>query len=172
MGLFKSIKGRETEEVRTANTNDHHYPPAPGSPRSSRRQAKKEDINTEYEPPLGPLPGQTPVGHPPPYHDWACIPDTSLLPPPPTLTHQYSKNNASWSDAHRAHAFCHQFPPYTPSVPPAAVYDAVHNGQIGLERPREFWGDLTRVDSGRGRMWKGRTAAQCGDCVLLSNLVG
>lgn len=171
MGLLDVLKVKGQTHVGGDNTErSQTYQPPPGPP-PSHLSTGKETAGDEYAAPPGPPPTHLPAENPPPYHDWTSIPDTSLLPPPPALGHKGSKNNATWDDAARAHAFCDQFPPYTPSRPPPAVSDAVRNGDIALEKPREFIGSL-RPASGNGRgVWSAKSQKSCGDCVLLSTLV-
>lgn len=170
MGLTKSLKGKGPEHVVGESAeNDQIYEAPPGPPPS--QALNKYKATEDYAKSPGPPPSHTPTENPPPYHNWTSIPDTSLLPPPPALGHRGSKNNASWDDAARAHAYCDSFPPYTPVRPSAAVYGAVRGGDIVIEKPREFAGSLTQnIGGGRGA-WTAKSHRDCGDCVLLSTLV-
>ena len=161
MGLFKSSKGDGPSHV-GGDSGTEGYEPPPGLP-PSRKQ--KPDDPEDFAPPPGPPPSD----NPPPYHEWTVVPDTALLPPPPVFSHGHetSKNNATWDEAARAHAYCDQFPPYSPSHPSAAVYGALQSGHSVLEKPREFIGELRQMD----KMWRTRTRRECGDCVLISSLV-
>jgi hypothetical protein len=47
------------------------------------------------------------------------------------------------------------------------LYTAVQNGDLSLQKPPEFIGDL--VQRGKGQ-WKAKTKSSCMDCVLLSTL--
>ena len=150
-----------------------HAPP-PGPP-PSRSNAASSSI--EYAPPPGAPPGHKkdesyaqppPADNPPPYHDWTVIPDTSLLPPPPAISYETSPaHNANPDEADRAHMWCRRMPPFTPSVPPPAVQNAVANGDIQLEKPPEFKGDLRQVSRG---VTHAKARKGCGDCILLSSL--
>ncbi len=140
------------------------YEPPPGPPPGRRNEERDT-----FAPPSGPPPGQANATeeNPPPYHDWTVIPDTALLPPPPAIRYEYSTNNASWDDAARAHEWCDRNPLYSPSKPNPTLYHAVRNGDISLEQPPEFKGDLTQRGKGQ---WKAKTQASCTDCVFLSSL--
>lgn len=171
MGLFKSLKGEHPENIGRDDLSDQRPQALPVPPPSDFAETRKYTSDNDRQAPPGPSPSQIPSDNPPPYHDWTSIPDTSLLPPPPSIGHESSKYNATWDDAARAHAFCDQFPPYTPAQPSLAVQQAVRNGDIVIERPREYAGELKPVAaSGRG-VWGAKTRKGCGDCVLLSALV-
>ncbi len=166
MGLFKSLKGKSPNHVGGDSAHNQETYDAPPGPPPSNIPNKKQTAE-EYNA----TPSHIPAENPPPYHDWTVIPDTSLLPPPPALGHEASKNNATWDEAARAHAYCDQFPPYTPSHPSRVVYQAVRDGDIVLEKPREFLGSLKR-SAGRPRgNWIVKSQKTCGDCVFLSTLV-
>ncbi|EEQ28394.1 conserved hypothetical protein [Microsporum canis CBS 113480] len=110
-----------------------------------------------------------PSDNPPPYHNWQeAVPDTSVLPPPPSQGYLYSNTgNASAEDAERAHDFCDNTPLWIPCKPSPSVYNAVKQGDIRPVRPREYSGQLDLVSNGR---WRGRTFDNNGDCILLSGL--
>jgi hypothetical protein len=173
MGLFKSLKGNPPDHNGGDSVPDQHtYQAPPGPPPSHLPETHNSTIDDDFQPPPGPPPSQIPSENPPPYHDWTSIPDTSLLPPPPSLGHKSSKNNATWDDAARAHAFCDRFLPYTPAQPSPAVQQAVRNGDLVLERPREYAGELKPLSARVDGLWSARSRKECGDCVLLSTLVG
>lgn len=140
------------------------YDPPRGPP-PSQRYGQEET----FAPPPGPPPSKANAteGNPPPYHDWTVIPDTALLPPPPAIRYGSSTNNASYDDAARAHTWCEQNPLYSPSKPDASLYNAVQSGDVSLQKPQEYKGDLTQRGKGQ---WKAKTKAACTDCVLLSTL--
>jgi len=167
MSLFKSLKGEHPKNIGRDDLSDQQYQAPPGPPPSRFAETKEYTGSNDCQAPPGPLPSD----NPPPYHDWTSIPDTSLLPPPPSLGHESSKYNATWDDAARAHAFCDQFPPYTPARPSLAVQQAVQDGDIVVEQPREYAGELKPVAAGGRGVWSAKTRKGCGDCVLLSALV-
>ena len=170
MGLSKSLKGKGPANSGDTSANGQEAYEPPPSPPPSHISNDKE-TSEEYNPPSGPPLFYSPTENPPPYHDWTVIPDTSLLPPPPVLGHEASKNNATWDEAARAHAYCDQFPLYTPSRPSQVVYQAVRDGDIILEKPREFIGNVNRSTVGGRGNWTVKSHKTCGDCVLVSTLV-
>ena len=114
---------------RPVKDNLDEFAPPPGPPPSKAKQDQQD-----YAPPPGPPPSQS--TNPPPYHDWTVIPDTSLLPPPPSLPQDYSPtNNASYDSAERAHAWCASNPAYTPSIPSSEIHASANAGQLRLETP-------------------------------------
>ena len=100
----------------------------------------------EYAPPVGPPPSEKNPAQlnpasasnevhesPPPYHDWTSIPDTALLPPPPSLNAEYSSTtNANCSDADAAHAWCASHPVHIPSRVHDDVLAGVLNGSNSM----------------------------------------
>lgn len=111
----------------------------------------------------------TSAEQPPPYHDWqSAVPDTSLLPPPPSLTHlQSPTGNAQEVEAVRAHEWCQRYPLFKPHQPTSEQVNAVKAGMIELQRPREFNGSLTSIEPG---LWKGSTKPGARDCALIGSL--
>lgn len=93
------------------------------------------------------------------YHDWTVIPDTALLPPPPSFSHETSpSNNANLAEADRAHEWCRRYHLMMPHLPTPAQHSGVINGDVLLMKPREFNGELLMVKTG---FWKG--SARTGD---------
>lgn len=122
-----------------------------------------------HEPPMVSLPAQTqPDDAPPPHHDWTVVPDTALLPPPPSLGHEISPtNNASRADADRAHEWCDRHPFIPPHQPTLAQHASVMHGEVGMLRPREFRGHLSMLSTGT---WRGNTPSASGDsCIITSS---
>jgi hypothetical protein len=123
-----------------------------------------------YAPPTGPPRSNTAgtSSEPPPYHDWTVIPDTALLPPPPSLGNTYSPTgNAEESEAIRAHQWCDYFPLIQPHQPTSAQLAAVRSGQVSLQRPKEYNGKLEEVSMGA---YRGSTRAGSKEACLLSTL--
>ena len=127
-----------------------------------------------YEPPQGPPPGrhhaniqsQLTSQEPPPYHDWTVIPDTALLPPPPSVGHETGlASNADSYEADRAHAWCKMNPLVFPHQPTPAQTAAIHNGDVRLMKPKEYRGHLLMPSLG---VWKGSTPAGSKDSCLLT----
>ena len=104
---------------------------------------------------------------PPPYHDWTVIPDTALLPPPPSIGREVgSSSNASSAEADRAHEWCRFNTLIRPHQPSRAQYDAVQNGDVRLMKPIEYKGDLLMPGVGT---WKGSTRLGACDSCLISS---
>ncbi|TGO33642.1 hypothetical protein BHYA_0234g00030 [Botrytis hyacinthi] len=136
-----------------ATYNDQYAPP-PGPPPSH-----------EYTPPSGPPPSQAQV----PYHDWqTAVPDTSLLPPPPSMGYQRSDaNNATEEEALQGKAWCEQNPLAPPVEFPQAALEALDAANIGVIKPRSYNGDLSRLRQG---VWAGKTKSNSKDSCIISTL--
>lgn len=138
------------------------YAPPTGSPRRQHHD--------EY--PAGSSAAQTqPHDVPPPYHDWTVVPDTALLPPPPSLGHDTSPtNNASEADADRAQEWCDRHSLIRPHQPTSTQHISVMHGEVGMLRPREFHGQLSMLSTGT---WRGITIAASdaasGDSCLITS---
>lgn len=151
MGLLDRLKSGKIkdhdkqEEKRNKGQQQEDYKPPSGPPpaysgsqaSSSYPQQTKADLATtptiqepEYAPPPGP---------PPAYHNWQSIPDTSLLPPPPSIGNNTSStSNAdtylaesawNWTDAH---------PPFRPEQPHINLVNAVRNGDLSVRAPEHI----------------------------------
>jgi len=129
----------------------HGYAPPPGPPPNHK---------DEYAPPAGPPPTQ---------HNWqAAVPDTSLLPPPPTLGHERSSaNNATEPQAIRGEQWCKAHPLVGPTQLSPDHLTALSIGNIILSKPKEYIGDLKHVSNGH---WHGKTKARNDDNALISTL--
>lgn len=152
------------------------YAPPPGPP-----PGRSQDVappgprpgRNEYPPPPGPPPQQINVAsvlgqeEPPPYHDWTVIPDTALLPPPPSMEHDTSpSNNANPIDADRAHDWCRRYPLMIPHEPTPAQQASVQNGDVRFIKPPEYEGEIFMTNLGT---WKGSTRAGSNDSCLLTS---
>ena len=132
-------------------------------------QAPRPAYSVPAKPATGTDPSQPmPREDPPPYHDWTVIPDTSTLPPPPSMGYgEPSRNNAPRTEADRAHDWCHANPllyPHHPSPPQIA---ASNEGHMGLMRPQEYKGDIS---SPRLGYWEASTKKGMTDACLLTSL--
>ncbi|KAL8774058.1 MAG: hypothetical protein Q9209_001166 [Squamulea sp. 1 TL-2023] len=175
MGFFKSLRGNQPDTI-IGGENSHSYNPPSGSA-SSHRPSDQQYFapppnpppgHTEYPPPPGPPPSHKFEDDPPPYHDWTVIPDTALLPPPPSLGHEASPaGNASLSEADRAHDWCRTYPLIRPHQPAKVHHEIVSSGNIELVKPREFQGTLSKAGLGS---WKGSTVPGSRDACLLGSL--
>lgn len=147
------------------------YMPPPGPPPGHRPEmppARSSPNIAEYAAPIGPPPSHRQVNQdPPPYHDWTVIPDTALLPPPPSLRHEASPaNSANPYDADRAHDWCKHNPLVQPHWPTPDQHASVRHGQVGFLKPREYHGDLSMPSIGT---WKGSTRHGSNDSCLITS---
>ena len=147
-------------------------PPIGAPPSYTNRDTSFGSIyndQVDYAPPPGPPPShQKTAEEPPPYHDWTSIPDTALLPPPPTLEHKASPTgNASLTDAIRAHRWCEANPLIKPHRPTNIEIARVKNGDIALVRPLEYVGSLSATSTG---VWNGSTGVGSKDSCLITSL--
>ena len=193
MGFFKSLKGDHPATIGRASSQERYAPP-PGPPPSRQTHPQSNGIahddpatlqalssEMSYAPSPGPPPGhegytspQRPIppqqhisSEPPAYHDWTAVPDTALLPPPPSLGHTTSpSSNANPSDADRAHEWCKAYPMIKPHQPTPAQHAAIANGDVRMIRPPEYKGDLSMPAAG---VWKGSTKAGSSDSCLLTS---
>ncbi|MCJ1337508.1 hypothetical protein MMC09_002790 [Bachmanniomyces sp. S44760] len=191
MGLFKSLKGDLPDKVGVSgssippahtvagasnNTADEVYEPPAGPPPSWRNHSQEyeppagpppswKQETEEYDPPPGPPPSQRSAAAPAaPYHDWTSIPDTALLPPPPSLGNDASpSSNANTSDAERAHVWCEKHPLLKPRQPTNAQIVSARNGDSKLVTPQGYKGRLAMQSKGR---WRGSTRAGSTDSCL------
>jgi SPRY domain len=169
----RPVNSDKPNRADAAMVTQESFEPPPGPPPNQRYN--------NFTPPDGPPPGRLeqydapsgpPPGHsqPQPYHDWTAIPDTALLPPPPTLGHEISPtNNASLADAERAHEFCNRNNLAVPKSVQAADLNALANGDVRLTRPREFSGDVIRLSQTEGS-WRVQTKKKNRDSCLMTTL--
>jgi len=138
---------------RTSHREQVTYEPPPGPPLSQ----------SEYTPPPRPPPSHTP------YHDWqTAVPDTSLLPPPPSVGNQSSSaNNATEEQAMQGKAWCEQNPLRASLQLPQEALAALDRGKIEVVRPRTYHGDLDRPQLG---VWAGKTKASSLDSCIISTI--
>ncbi|KAI9047437.1 hypothetical protein LZ554_008156 [Drepanopeziza brunnea f. sp. 'monogermtubi'] len=136
-----------------------HFQPPPGPP-PSHSQSHPQSYDA---PPPGPPPPQEP------YHDWqTAVPDTSLLPPPPSMGNQRSTtNNATEEQAELGEIWCTQNPMTSPVTFPQAALEAIDRGDIGVIRPRDYKGSLERPRPG---VWAGKTKSDSPDSCTTSTL--
>ncbi|PSN71706.1 hypothetical protein BS50DRAFT_569349 [Corynespora cassiicola Philippines] len=170
----QSSQGPQLQQSQLHPSNPYYVPP----------QKTKAGSFEEYKPPPGPPPGYAPPpgpppSHfpqqpppswdPPPYHDWTVIPDTALLPPPPSIGYDSSPTaNASMEDGDRAYAWTKANPLWPPQHLNPATHAAIANGQLALLKPPTYIGDL--IPQKQPGHWKCRTHAKCKDSSLLTNL--
>jgi hypothetical protein len=154
------------------------YSPPPGPPPSQSNNPPPDPppSHSEYIPPAGPPPSHTdyapPLGPPPsqaPYHDWqTAVPDTSLLPPPPSVGNQQScTNNATEIQAEQGESWCQANPLLGPVYLPQEALFALHKGEVGVIKPRTYAGLLDRPRPG---VWAGKTKSNCPDSCITSTI--
>ena len=101
-------------------------------------------------------------------NDWTVVPDTALLPPPPSIGHDNSPTgNAPEQEAQKATEWCRHHPLWQPKTLTSHELHSLETGDIHLQKPREYVGDL--VPSGLGH-WKGRTWTGTRDSCLLTTV--
>lgn len=175
------------EEQRSSFPAPDTYTPPSGPPPSHQSQCQLRPGpplgRNEYASPPGPPPGVDEVllppspllshvtvnreSDPPPYYDWTSVPDTALLPPPPSIGHEHSSSsNADADEADRAHDWCKANPLVKPHLPTEAQHAATHNGDVRLMKPKEYRGDLSMSGTGS---WKGSTRTGSNDVCLLTS---
>ncbi|KFY38125.1 hypothetical protein V494_04507, partial [Pseudogymnoascus sp. VKM F-4513 (FW-928)] len=82
--------------------------------------------------------------------DWqAAVPDTSLLPPPPSLGNDRSDtNNATESEADRGETWCRARPLIAPAQLTQETVSAVDDGFVDLMRPSQYVGTVQKSRKG------------------------
>lgn len=149
------------QRLKKSDTTD--FAPPPGPPPSHANEN-----GDDYAPPPGPPPSKEYLENPPPYHDWASVPDNTDLPPPPSLRYDTSTTgNAPEEEANRAHDFCFRNALFQPSSPAPQLYRSVQVGDVRIQRPREFGGDVRMLGKG---IWRGQTRSGARDSILTSTL--
>ncbi|KAF1993932.1 hypothetical protein P154DRAFT_557490 [Amniculicola lignicola CBS 123094] len=157
------------QNQQNASISPGGYQPPPGPPPSYGGPGTKD----EYAPPPGPPPSYPsqplPSWDPPPNNDWTVIPDTALLPPPPSMGYDQSPTaNASEDEGEFAYNWCLRYPLWPAQSLPPNIHSAVQAGQLALLRPPTFTGDL--VPQRHPGHWKCRSHIKCKDSSLLTNL--
>lgn len=149
----------------SASTSGYSAPPGPPLAHLT---------NSSYAPPSGPPPAQYPDQAPPSYeapvqHNWQVIPDTALLPPPPSIGYESSPTaNSTMDEGDRAYDWCNANPLWPPYNITPSTHEAIRNAQLALLRAPSFVGDITpQPQAGH---WKVRTQGRCRDSSILTNL--
>jgi hypothetical protein len=97
------------------------------------------------------------------------IPDTALLPPPPSIGYDSSPTaNASADESEAAAAWTRANPLWPPQPLTQAQHAAIQNSQLALLKPPTYTGDL--LPQPRPGHWKCRTHAKCRDSSILTSL--
>ncbi|KAI3340666.1 hypothetical protein F4824DRAFT_397365 [Ustulina deusta] len=145
-------------------------PSGPPPPRAYGGQG-----SSDFAPPPGPPPSQdyaAPPGPPPSQkdtkkHDWEiAVPDTSLLPPPPSFFSGFDRspaNNATEEEAEAGEQWCRQFPLSNPIPAALPELNAMNSGNINMFAPPFYRGTLDRQSVG---VWRGQSQSQATDTCL------
>jgi hypothetical protein len=99
------------------------------------------------------------------------VPDTTLLPPPPSFFDGFDfspTNNATEDEAAAGEAWCREFPLYSaaPARTPsdaAALAAAVSQGHISVFAPPHYKGTVAPAGPG---VWRGKSSSHCRDSCL------
>ncbi|KAK4986609.1 hypothetical protein LTR66_005361 [Elasticomyces elasticus] len=146
---------------------EEDYEPPPGPPPGHQQEKfeppagpppgyRSDQSISEPTPPPGPPPSRSKQGveaEPPPYDPWLAVPDSALLPPPPSLGHEASPTaNASENEAVQAHQWCAHNPLYAPRPLVPQVEEAAREGRVALVVPPGFAakGTLKQKDPNAG----------------------
>jgi hypothetical protein len=143
------------------------FPSGPQYQPSSGPTPASHASSSSFQPPPGPPPGHSDVA-PPPYHDWTAIPDTSLLPPPPGMSHDYSTGaNATRDEADQAKQWCYFNPLWEARPLSAEQLNAVHNQTHVLVKPPNFHGETRQDNAGA---WVCHTPSSTKDSLIQTAL--
>jgi hypothetical protein len=97
------------------------------------------------------------------------IPDTALLPPPPSLGYESSPTaNSTMEEGDRAYNWCQAHPLWSPQNIHPQVYHAIQNAQLALLKAPTFIGEL--LPQPQAGHWRCRSHAACRDSSILTNL--
>ncbi|KAI0137743.1 hypothetical protein F4776DRAFT_623244 [Hypoxylon sp. NC0597] len=149
------------------------FAPPPGPPPSESKNNpffSPGPQNTEYAPPPGPppthIPGQS-------QHDWqTAVPDTALLPPPPSYFSGFDRspaNNATEEESEAGESWCRQYPLYGPMPLSHEIAAAAQHGNVAVYAPPFFsargGGSLAQTGAAPG-VWRGRSEKGAPDTCL------
>ncbi|EPE09588.1 spry domain-containing protein [Ophiostoma piceae UAMH 11346] len=165
------------------NVASDDYAPPPGAPPSYGSDyappsgPPPSHAADGYAPPSGPPPSHSggdyapPPGPPPGQHDWqSAVPDTALLPPPPSLFSGWDRSPASNAPEEQSIAgeqWCRDFPLQSP---PMDLRDnemtrrVIASCATTLQRPPMFRGKLQQEVHGT---WSIESAHKCPDACLI-----
>lgn len=150
-------------DKKPSHQNDEYLPPSGPPPGHS-------STSSEFQPPPGPPPGHgVNEPAPPPYDPWMAVPDSSLLPPPPSFKQDTSPTaNADWDDAARGHAWIDRNPLWQPRQHDQQTLTRIAHGDIRLTMPPDTT-NVAMYQPGLGRT-SIRTNAKCQDTIFLSDI--
>ncbi|KAB8446178.1 hypothetical protein FH972_025160 [Carpinus fangiana] len=147
------------------------FAPPPGPPPSHQQNAYQDT----YEPPQGPPPSKSAKAsetEPPPYHDWTVIPDTALLPPPPSFAYQPAVSpvaNASRADGDRAWDWTNANPLWPPRQLSESEQKGLSIGFASIIVPQELKGEV-HPNKQKPGLWHISTTRSCNDASILSSI--
>ena len=150
----------------SASSSGYSAPPGPPPGYGNATPAS----SSGYAPPPGPPPSQPkPSWDPPPYHDWTAIPDTALLPPPPSIGYETSPTaNATSDEGGYAYEWCKSNPLWGPQHISPEAHHLIENYQLNLLQPPTYQGRVSPLQ--RPGHWQCYTDPRCTDSCLLTNL--
>ncbi|KAL1302808.1 hypothetical protein AAFC00_003146 [Neodothiora populina] len=152
-----------------ASQGEEKFQPPPGPPPGMRHAPQQDEV---YAPPPGPPPSALHASseqQPPQYAPWMAIPDTSQLPPPPSLAYEQSPTaNATEKSDSDAKRWCRSNPLINPRHLLLSDKDRLAKYDINLTQPpQSFIGKCRRTAPGT---WSVQTRPNCEDTILLTDL--
>ena len=149
MGLLDRLKpgkdkdqGKQEYNREGGQQQEEQYKPPAGPPpaysgaQASSTYSQQTKVDSAEAKTVQQLEYAPPPGPPPVYHDWQSIPDTSLLPPPPSIGNKISAaSNADTYLAERARNWTDAHPPFRPEQPDITVVNGVRNRDISCRAP-------------------------------------
>ncbi|KAH6642900.1 hypothetical protein C7974DRAFT_328604 [Boeremia exigua] len=168
-----------SQQHNAAPTEKYQAPPGPppsySSPKSEYQAPPGpppgKSSTSGYAPPPGPPPSQQapPSYEAPIQHNWQIIPDTALLPPPPSLGYDDSPTaNSTAEEGDSAYAWCQAHPLWSPYAIAPSTHTAIRNAQLALLKPPSLAGTL--APQPQAGHWRVRTQPFCRDSCVLTNL--
>ncbi|PSK53868.1 hypothetical protein B9Z65_7674 [Elsinoe australis] len=161
--------GRQHQQ--TLGTDNYQPPPGPPPSHNEKPQFK-------YDPPPGPPPSNNGKqshasnskddAEPPPYDPWLSVPDSSTLPPPPSLSYDTSPTSnapSEWADS--ARVWTRQHGLYAPRPLRSGELSEISSGHLSLTKPPNVRAQLT---SARPGTWRVSTPRGTPDAILLTSL--
>lgn len=177
--MFKKFKDKLKGDDHSSSaqqgqpTYSHDLQPGSAYHTPAPPQSDSKAPPQRYEPPPGPPPQYPqqplPSWAPPPYHDWTVIPDTAMLPPPPSIGYESSPTaNSTREEGDRAYEWTKKYSLWPPQRLTPELHAAIQNAQLALLKAPTFIGDL--LPQQQAGHWRCRTFAGCGDSSILTNL--
>lgn len=159
---------QETDPTKQLFPGEEKFQPPPGPPPGYSKPLQPAEV---YQPPPGPPLSATHTSdaQPPEYAPWMSIPDTSQLPPPPSMVYEESPTaNATGDSDFQAKKWCQINPLDRPRHLLSAERSRIESQDIDLANPPPtFSGRCHRSATGT---WTVQTKPTCQDTILLSQL--